>query len=76
MNMGDIEYHKVNEEFSAVVLANIKLINLNPTLYNINSGPRTPGWCLKNSDVNQPDKRAENEGMAGDNRRATRHNEE
>ena len=38
MNMSDIEYHEVNEAFSAVVLANMKLLDLDPTKVNVHGG--------------------------------------
>lgn len=36
--MGDVEYHEVNEAFSAVALANMKLLDLDPSNVNINGG--------------------------------------
>lgn len=36
--MDDISRWEINEAFSAVVLANIKLLNLNPELVNVNGG--------------------------------------
>ena len=38
MNMSDIEYHEVNEAFSAVVLANMKLLDLDPERVNVHGG--------------------------------------
>ena len=38
MNMGDIEYHEVNEAFSAVALANMKLLDLDPARVNVHGG--------------------------------------
>lgn len=38
MNMGDIEYHEVNEAFSAVALANMKLLDLDPERVNVHGG--------------------------------------
>uniref|UniRef100_A0A7S3I2G6 acetyl-CoA C-acetyltransferase n=1 Tax=Favella ehrenbergii TaxID=182087 RepID=A0A7S3I2G6_9SPIT len=38
MNMGDIEYHEVNEAFSAVALANMKLLDLDPSRVNVHGG--------------------------------------
>ena len=38
MNMSDIEYHEVNEAFSAVVLANMKLLDLDPSRVNVHGG--------------------------------------
>lgn len=36
--MSDIEYHEVNEAFSAVALANIKLLDLDPSRVNVHGG--------------------------------------
>ena len=36
--MSDIEYHEVNEAFSAVVLANMKLLDLDPSRVNVHGG--------------------------------------
>lgn len=36
--MSDIEYHEVNEAFSAVVLANMKLLDLDPSKVNVHGG--------------------------------------
>ena len=33
-----MEYHEVNEAFSAVALANIKLLGLDPERVNVNGG--------------------------------------
>ena len=38
MNMSDIEYHEVNEAFSAVALANMKLLDLDPERVNVHGG--------------------------------------
>lgn len=38
MTMGDIDYHEVNEAFSAVALANIKLLDLDPSKVNVHGG--------------------------------------
>ena len=38
MNMSDIEYHEVNEAFSAVALANMKLLDLDPSRVNVHGG--------------------------------------
>jgi len=38
MTMSDIEYHEVNEAFSAVVLANMKLLELDPSRVNVHGG--------------------------------------
>ena len=36
--MKDIEYHEVNEAFSGVALANIKLLDLDPEVVNVHGG--------------------------------------
>lgn len=36
--LSDIEYHEINEAFSVVALANIKLLNLDPARVNVNGG--------------------------------------
>ena len=36
--MKDIEYHEINEAFSAVALANIKLMDLDPARVNVHGG--------------------------------------
>lgn len=38
MQMSDIEYHEVNEAFSAVALANMKLLDLDPSRVNVHGG--------------------------------------
>ena len=38
MSMKDIEYHEINEAFSAVVLANMKLLDLDHDRVNVNGG--------------------------------------
>ena len=38
MNMKDIEYHEINEAFSAVALANMKLGDIDPTIVNVHGG--------------------------------------
>ena len=38
MTIDDIEYHEINEAFSAVVLANMKLLNLDPERVNVHGG--------------------------------------
>ena len=38
MTMGDIEYHEINEAFSAVALANMKLLDLDPERVNVHGG--------------------------------------
>jgi len=46
MSMNDIEYHEVNEAFSAVALANMKLLDLDPSRVNINGGAVALGHPL------------------------------
>lgn len=36
--MNDVDYHEVNEAFSAVALANMKLLDLDPSKVNVNGG--------------------------------------
>ena len=36
--MTDIEYHEINEAFSAVLLANMQLANLDPDKVNVHGG--------------------------------------
>lgn len=38
VNMSDIEYHEINEAFSVVALANIKLMNLDEARVNVHGG--------------------------------------
>jgi len=38
MSMQDIQYHEVNEAFSAVALANMKLLDLDPSTVNVHGG--------------------------------------
>ena len=38
MNMKDIDYHEINEAFAAVPLANMKLLDLDPTRVNVHGG--------------------------------------
>ena len=38
MQMTDIEYHEVNEAFAAVALANMKLLDLDPSRVNVHGG--------------------------------------
>lgn len=38
MNVKDIHYHEINEAFSAVVLANMKLLDLDPEIVNVHGG--------------------------------------
>lgn len=44
--MGDVEYHEVNEAFAAVALANMKLLDLDPSIVNINGGAVALGHPL------------------------------
>ena len=36
--MSDMEYHEVNEAFSAVAIANMKLLDLDPSRVNVHGG--------------------------------------
>lgn len=47
--MGDIDFHEVNEAFSAVALANMKLLDLDPSIVNINGGAVALGHPLGTS---------------------------
>ena len=38
LNMKNIEYHEVNEAFSAVALANMKLLDIDPAIVNVHGG--------------------------------------
>jgi acetyl-CoA C-acetyltransferase len=38
MTMDDIEYHEINEAFAAVALANMKLLDLDPSRVNVHGG--------------------------------------
>lgn len=38
ISMSDIEYHEINEAFSVVALANMKLMDLDPERVNVNGG--------------------------------------
>ena len=38
LNMKDIEYHEINEAFSAVTLANMKLGDIDPSIVNVHGG--------------------------------------
>ncbi|KAL3912463.1 MAG: hypothetical protein SGARI_001144 [Bacillariaceae sp.] len=38
MSMGDVEYHEINEAFSVVALANMKLLDLDPSRVNVYGG--------------------------------------
>jgi len=44
--MNDVDYHEVNEAFSAVALANMKLLDLDPSNVNINGGAVALGHPL------------------------------
>jgi acetyl-CoA C-acetyltransferase len=46
MNMNDVDFHEVNEAFSAVALANMKLLDLDPSNVNINGGAVALGHPL------------------------------
>ena len=38
MNVNDVQYHEINEAFAAVVLANMKLLDLDPSRVNVHGG--------------------------------------
>ena len=38
MTMSDMQYHEVNEAFSAVAIANMKLLDLDPSTVNVHGG--------------------------------------
>ena len=38
MNLKDVDYHEMNEAFAAVVLANMKLLDLDPSIVNVHGG--------------------------------------
>lgn len=38
MTMSDMEYHEINEAFSAVAIANMKLLDLDPSRVNVHGG--------------------------------------
>lgn len=38
MKASQIEYHEINEAFASTVLANMKLLDLNPEKVNVNGG--------------------------------------
>jgi len=38
MTIKDIDYHEINEAFSAVAIANMRLLDIDPSLVNIHGG--------------------------------------
>ena len=38
MTLNDIDYHEINEAFSAVAIANMMLLDLDPSKVNVNGG--------------------------------------
>jgi len=46
MSMSDVEYHEINEAFSAVALANIKLLDLDHSRVNVHGGAVALGHPL------------------------------
>jgi len=46
LKMSDIEYYELNEAFSVVGVANIKLMNLDPAKVNVNGGAVSIGHPL------------------------------
>ncbi|MAU37378.1 MAG: acetyl-CoA C-acyltransferase [Flavobacteriales bacterium] len=49
LNSNDIDYYELNEAFSVVGLANIKILKLNPEKVNVNGGAVSLGHPLGNS---------------------------
>lgn len=46
LTMQDIEYHEINEAYSAVALANMKLLDLDPERVNLHGGAVSLGHPL------------------------------
>ena len=46
LKMSDIDYYELNEAFSVVGVANIKLMNLDPAKVNVNGGAVSLGHPL------------------------------
>jgi acetyl-CoA C-acetyltransferase len=46
LSLKDIDYHEINEAFAAVVLANIKLLDLDPSKVNVHGGAVALGHPL------------------------------
>jgi acetyl-CoA C-acetyltransferase len=46
ITMQDIEYHEINEAFAAVALANMKLLDLDPSKVNVHGGAVAMGHPL------------------------------
>ena len=46
MKMSQIDFHEINEAFAATVLANMKLLDLNPDKVNVNGGAIALGHPL------------------------------
>ena len=44
--MGDIDFHEVNEAFSAVALANMQALDMDPTRVNVHGGAVAIGHPL------------------------------
>jgi acetyl-CoA C-acetyltransferase len=44
--MGEIDYHEINETSSAVALANMKLLDLDPSVVNLHGGAVSLGHPL------------------------------
>jgi acetyl-CoA C-acetyltransferase len=49
MRISDIDYHEINEAFSAVALANMKLLDLDPSRVNVNGGAVALGHPIGSS---------------------------
>ena len=46
ITMQDIEYHEINEAFAAVAMANMKLMDLDPSKVNVHGGAVAMGHPL------------------------------
>lgn len=49
VNGADIDYHEINEAFASVVLANMQLLNIDPSRVNVNGGAVALGHPIGNS---------------------------
>ena len=49
MTLKDVHYHEINEAFSAVVLANMKLLDIDPSIVNVHGGAVALGHPLGTS---------------------------
>lgn len=46
MNVSNVDYHEINEAFSTVPLANMKLLDINPDKVNVHGGAVALGHPL------------------------------